>query len=107
LLKYDYLSSNKSKTLPEGLRNVSFPGLNNLCFDFLSDDDNVKRYLPCLYGLKPKQIIKKIHIGIFGFNVMADKKDYAVSGPKTAVLFDHTEKNPVTGLFKSHLIKHV
>jgi radical SAM superfamily enzyme YgiQ (UPF0313 family) len=107
LLKFDYFSSNSSKTLPEGFGRVSFTELNNFCFDFLSDENNIKEYLPGLYGHAPKQIIKKIHIEVFRFNVLADKTDYDTSGTRIAVLFDHTCKNPVTGLYKSHLVKHV
>ncbi len=110
LLKFDYFSSGASKSLPKEIERPVVHGIDNMRFDFLNNKKNVEQYLPGLYGIPVKQIIKKIHIEIFEFDVKADKKEYSDTSAnnykKTLVLFNHTEKNPVTGLYNSFSFKY-
>ncbi len=96
LLKYDYLASDNSNNLPEGLirdRNIN---LNELTFEFLKKEENIISYLPLFAGVPAKQIFKKIHIEVFNFDIMGEE----FAKEKTAVIFNYTTKDKVTGLYE-------
>lgn len=96
LLKFDYLASDNSNNLPEGLNRDSGINLSELTFEFLKKEENIAAYLPSFIGIPAKQIFKKIHIEVFNFDIMSGE----LLKERTAVIFDYTSKDKVTGLYE-------
>jgi radical SAM superfamily enzyme YgiQ (UPF0313 family) len=96
LLRFDFLASDGSGSLPQILRREAAPGFKEKCFDFLREERNVARYLPQYVGIPAKQTIKKVQFEEFEFNVLTMEK----TDGKTVLLFDYSNKDSVSGLFK-------
>ncbi len=103
LLKFDYLASDNSNNLPEGLEREKGINLNELTFEFLKKEENITGYLPLFKGIPAKQIFKKIHIEVFNYDITSEnfKKE------KTAVIFDYTSRDKVTGLYEFQKINGI
>jgi hypothetical protein len=52
--------------------------------------------LPSFEGVPAKQIFKKVHIEVFNFDIMGEE----FVKEKTAVIFNYTTKDKVTGLYE-------
>lgn len=103
LLRLDFLKCDSSGSLPDILKSNIPKGFKEECFQFLKDEDNIKKYLPGFTGMAAKDIYKKVHFQIFDHNVISEKEDIQKNGDippdKTIVLFDYTKKDRVTGWF--------
>ena len=99
LLKLDYLSSDRSNNLPEGIERELQPGFKEWCFEFLKNTDNLKRYLPEFADVPAKQIYKQVHFEIFTHDVVKGMETGEFEKRNTVVLFRYYERDPVTGLF--------
>lgn len=96
LMKFDFLHSNNTNNLPEGITRNMEVGFKEKCFEFLKSEDNIKNFIPEFEGIPAKQIYSKVHFEIFSFDVT---KNHIGESEKTVVLFDYTTSNPVTGYY--------
>ncbi|MCX7841871.1 MAG: B12-binding domain-containing radical SAM protein [Clostridia bacterium] len=90
LLKLDYLSSDSSGNLPQGIERRIIPVFKEMCFEFLKDEKNVEKYLPEFRGMPAKQIFKQVH-----FELLAADENLR----EKVIMFNYSRKDAVTGLF--------
>lgn len=103
LLKLDFLSTDSSNNLPEGLVREKNINVNELAFEFLKQEANVTEYLPRFLGVPPKQIFKKVHMEVFSYDIISGdlKKEKAV------VLFNYSVRDKITGLYEYRKIENI
>lgn len=80
IVKYDYLDSETGRTSPEWSLLPYDKDINAIRMSFLSDEENIKRYLPEYTGIQARDIIKRIHFEPFLYDVTGDmnRKDILV-----------------------------
>ncbi|HEY9061224.1 MAG TPA: B12-binding domain-containing radical SAM protein [Pseudobacteroides sp.] len=100
LLKLDFLSAENTNNLPKEITRSSDPISNEEIFAFLKKDENIKKYLPHLEDVQPKNIFKQIHVESFSIDVIEKE----LPNHKTVILFDYTQRDKVTNLFTYHKI---
>jgi len=100
LMKLDYLSSDNSNNLPEGIEREIQPGFKERCFEFLKDEGNLKKYLPELFDMPAKQIYKQVHFETFRHDVVQGIKAGSFERKRTVVLFKYYERDRVTGQYR-------
>ena len=93
LMKYDVLASDRSGYLPKPITRYMEKGFKESCINFLSEQNNIDRYLPKYKGVRPEEIMRKVRFEIFRHN-----------DESKTVLFDHSEKDRVTGLYPSFFV---
>jgi len=99
LLKFDYLASDSSGSLPEGLQEEPDAGFRKKSFDFLTDEKNIRDYLPGFLGTPAKQIYKSVYLGLFNHDLTSYAEPGVYTRNKTVILFDYSKRNRVTGLY--------
>ena len=87
-LKLDFLASDSSRHLPDGLERVTVEGFQDMCFALLKDEKLLARFLPAYAGMPAKQIFKKVHF-----------EHIKIGKEQKLFLFDYSLKNPVTGRY--------
>jgi len=97
LLKLDFLASDNSNNLPEGIRREIPYLFKEKCFNFLSDESKVKKFIPEFMGEPAKKIFKKVHFELFNYNITNSYGNYIKED--TVVLFDYTSRSSVTGKY--------
>ncbi|KNY26692.1 DUF4080 domain-containing protein [Pseudobacteroides cellulosolvens] len=100
LMKFDFLSTESTNNLPKEISRCYSEINNDRIFAFLRNDENIKKYLPHLEGMLPKNIFKHIHVELFSFDITEDE----LPPDKTAILYDYNLKDKVTNLFLHHKI---
>lgn len=100
LLKLDYLSSDNSNNLPQGLNRVIVAGFKEKCFDFLKNEENIKKQLCAFIGIPAKQIFKQVHFEVFNYDITVHDTENIDESKKTAVIFDYRKRDEVTGLYE-------
>jgi hypothetical protein len=103
IMKFDYLSTDKSNNLPQGIERELKPGFKEKCFSFLKKESNIEEYLPGFLGRPPKEIYKEIHFEAFGFNVTKTQNE-TLSPGETIILFDYSKRDCVTNLYEHNII---
>jgi hypothetical protein len=99
LLKLDFLASDNSNNLPEGIQREIKPGFKEWCFDFLKNEQNVKLYLPDYEGIPAKQIYKNVHFEIFNNSFFGGEENRGFKEEKVVVVFDYSKRSRVTGQY--------
>jgi len=94
LLKFDFLISDNTNNLPVGIERIFKESFKTKCFEFLKTSDNIAKFLPDFCGEPPKKIFNRVHFELFRYNITENvsiptKKD-------TVILFNYSEKNPIT-----------
>jgi radical SAM superfamily enzyme YgiQ (UPF0313 family) len=97
LLKLDFLASDSSNNLPEGIDREIPCRFKEKCFDFLKDESNIERFIPGFRGEPAKQIFKKVHFEFFNYDITNNGTDFKKED--TVVLFDYTDKSRITGTY--------
>ncbi|HHY23813.1 MAG TPA: DUF4080 domain-containing protein, partial [Clostridiaceae bacterium] len=69
LLKFDFLSTNNSGNLPEGIKKIIEPGYKDKRLDFLNDEKNRARYFPEFQDAVPKHLLKYANFVIFEYDI--------------------------------------
>ncbi len=100
LMKFDFLSTESTNNLPKEISRCCSGINNDRIFAFLKNEENIKKYLPHLEGMLPKNIFKHIHVELFLYDIT--KKE--LSPDKTAILYDYNLRDKVTNLFLYHKI---
>ncbi len=98
LMKFDYLRTNNTRSLPKNLKRIQESSFHQRCFDFLKDENNIAFYLPAQVGFSPKQVFKNVHFEMFSYDILSTQRCPNV------ILFDHTNKDKVTGLSDFHIV---
>lgn len=89
LLRYDALLADGGKIRPENL-NWNRQAYQDITADFWKGaPSRVREYLPDYEFTNWRDVNKKYHIEIFGYNILA-AEDETLTGQMTAVLFDYT-----------------
>jgi radical SAM superfamily enzyme YgiQ (UPF0313 family) len=99
LLKLDFLASDRSNNLPKGISRELPNNFRERCFDFLKNEENIKKYLSEFVGQPAKQIYKHVHFEYFAYDVTDIKEGQPALKKDTILLFDYTCRNKVTGLY--------
>ncbi|HHV99113.1 MAG TPA: DUF4080 domain-containing protein [Clostridiaceae bacterium] len=102
LLRFDFLSCDKSGSLPASITRMQPDGFKENCFDFLRNENNIQTYLPSFAGETPKNIYKYVRFELFGLDVSNYLKDGSIEKRETVLLFDYSKADKVTGRYKSH-----
>ena len=94
LLKFDFLISDNTNNLPVGIERIFKESFKIKCFEFLKTSDNIAKFLPDFCGEPPKKIFNRVHFELFRYDITENvsiptKKD-------TVILFNYSEKNPIT-----------
>jgi len=98
-LKFDFLASDSSGNLPEGIKRELPGDFKERCFEFLKNENNVATFLPEFKGQPAKEIFKKVHFETFNYDFTQVKPDFGCKKDKTVVVFNYKAKNRVTGLY--------
>jgi len=131
LLKFDYLSTNSSGQLPDGIAQITESGYKEKRLDFLRDERNRVRYFPDFVGMAPKHLLKYVNFEIFEYDITelirdsgsidteicdsntgsstntnnyGNSKTYIVK-KRTTILFNYNRKHGVTGVYEYHKIE--
>lgn len=99
LLKFDFLRTERALQLPEFFLRHELPGYRERFYRFLSDADNVRRYLPQYEGLTAREISKRVQIECFKYPVtelLANPLAEPVART-TTLLFQHEQRDPLFG----------
>ncbi|PHS29004.1 MAG: B12-binding domain-containing radical SAM protein [Alkaliphilus sp.] len=93
LLKYDYLKSTKTSSLPAFMNRIEEKSFKNKCHEYLQTKENVTLYLPAFTNLSAKQIVKKVHFEQFNYDVHKINEFPAMllkgEKSKIVILFDY------------------
>ncbi|HOJ09670.1 MAG TPA: B12-binding domain-containing radical SAM protein [Clostridiales bacterium] len=98
-LKLDFLSTNNTGNLPEGINRTIEPGFKEKCHDFLKDSENISRYCPHYKNISAGQILKRVQFETFEYDILSGNKIENIEKKKVTVLFDYTKKHKVTGVY--------
>lgn len=98
-LRLDYLGTDGSGSLPQGLYRPAASDFRDKCFSFLRREGNVRNCIPALAGLPAKEIYKKVHFDLFSLDFSSGAARYDENA-RTVLLFDYTSKDRVTGAYR-------
>lgn len=87
-LKLDLLLYNQGVKLPSWASKIENPAFNDLRYNFLSNNENINKYLPAYRSERVGDILKKVRFEIFNFNVL-DKTGEDLQEKRTVILFDY------------------
>jgi hypothetical protein len=78
---------------------MDIPSFKQKCFDFLTNPENIKVYLPTYHGLSAKQIYKMVHFETFDPRISEYVPRLCGTGRKTyiTVLFDYSNRDRLRG----------
>lgn len=107
IIKFDYLSSEKSRSLPEKINRNILPEFKNECFEFLKNKENIGKYVEHYRDEPAKEIYKKVHFEVFDVKIsniiegniskIVDKSK--IIEEKEIYLFDYLNKDLITGKY--------
>lgn len=98
LLKFDFLASNNTNNLPDGIERIYSKNFRGRCFEFLKYQENVEKYLPKFSGMTPKKIFTKIHFELFNHNVLDNGR--ILSGDNMVIMFNYDNYDKVLGHYE-------
>lgn len=100
-LKFDFFSSHKSVQLPEGLTSENPEEFFEKCLEYLSSREDIAQLMHETNGLSPKNIYKNVRFEMFRYDIFP-VGTYALLESPMSIVFDHTNKDKVTGRFRSY-----
>ncbi len=106
-LKLDFLSSDNTNNLPEGIERVYENNFKEKCFEFLKIENNLQTFLPNYLGESPKKIYKRVHFEIFNYDIYSYKENRIISECKTVIVFNYSSKNKINELFEYKKISNI
>ncbi|WP_034602351.1 B12-binding domain-containing radical SAM protein [Clostridiisalibacter paucivorans] len=102
MLKFDYLSNNKSTNLPKEIKRQGLEFIKTRRHEFLKNRANILKYLPLFDGISTKQIIKEVYFELFALDIYKIiHNNYEVEGLSLSkenqhvILFDYSYKTAV------------
>lgn len=100
LVKLDFLSSEGTMSLPEGIGRQEVQNFKERCFEFLKDEQAIKKYLPDFVDMPAKQIFKKVHFEVFDYDVAQVCEEKSITSCETIIMFDFNKRDDITGLYR-------
>lgn len=97
-LKFDYLRTIRTTLLPDWLNEVEVEDYKERVYQFVNDEEQVKRYLPHLKELPYRQIVRRILIQPFAFDLFAYHNQNFHGEMKEGpyfILFDYDQRDPI------------
>lgn len=97
-LKFDFLRNIRTSVIPDWLNQVEVPEYKARVYQFISTPENIAQYLPTLTQLDYKQILRRIHIEPFQFDLFSYRAQGYQGEPMKEtiyVLFDYEERDPI------------
>lgn len=98
LLKFDFIVSHRTSNFPEGIEKIQISGLKERVFEFLKDDENIKKYLPEFLNEPAKNIIKDVHFEPFNYDVL---ENFELKENPIIILVNYNKRNRATELFEA------
>lgn len=108
ILKFDFILHQKNYRLPERFCGPKIKNFKERCFEFLKDEENLKKHLPHYKGLTAKQIYKQVNFEPFSYDVMEviKNKQNTVPEPKqVTILFDYKTRVQVVQKARAYKIR--
>lgn len=113
LLKFDYLSTNSSGNLPEGIKKIIEIDYKERRLNFLNNKENQAKYFPEFKGTSPKHLLKYVHFTVFENDItnyvlehdIGKSEKSKIKSNKITILFNYKHKDKVTGVYEFHKIK--
>lgn len=97
-LKFDYLRTIRTTVLPDWLNEVEVEDYKERVFQFVNDEEQINRYLPHLKEFSQRQIMRRILIQPFAFDLFAYQKQNfqgEMKGSPYFILFDYDQRDPI------------
>ncbi|MBZ4647477.1 MAG: B12-binding radical protein [Clostridia bacterium] len=88
-LKFDLFYHQKGIQPPYWAKSKDIPDFKEKCFNFLKNEENVRKFLPQYIEIPPKKIIKEVDFHVFDFDVLADIFNDRPAKQETVVLYDY------------------
>jgi len=101
-LAFDYLLQGRNPVMPDFLGNDNAIK-REFIWDFLSDKENIKKYLPHYEGYDVKDIIKKIYARAFNINIPYFLDNDEICRINNIVFFDYGYKNEYGQVYYFHI----
>lgn len=98
LLKYDFIVSHRTGNFPEGIEKKQVSKHKERIFEFLDNDENIKKYLPEYLNVPAKKIIRDVHFEPFNFDVSGN---FELKESPVIILVNYNKRNRVTELFEA------
>ncbi len=99
-LKFDFLRNIRKAMLPEWLLSIEVENYKDRCYEFVNDPNQLAKYLPELSDMKSQQIMRRILIEPFGFDIFEYRKERyhgEYIRQSIFVLFNYDQKDPIFG----------
>ncbi len=106
-VKYDFLRNNRTSNLPEWLISIDVANYKSRCYQFVNDESKVAKYLPHLQALESRQIMRRILIQPFAFDIFEYQKQGYTGEPKCEtfyILFDYERRDSIFGQVESMVV---
>ena len=93
-LKFDLFLNNRGVRLPDWFNMIKIPHLKEMRYNFLSNEENIKKLLPGYINMSVKEILKRVSFEVFSINVLMAEKDSKNGDSKRPFIYllDHTQK---------------
>lgn len=91
-LAFDYLMQGRNPVVPDFLKTEMIVD-NQYLWNFLSNEDNIKKFLPQYTGISAKKIIKNVYVRHFSFDICTYIDNGKIDTVDKYVIFDYTHKD--------------
>lgn len=99
-LKFDFLCQRRTTNLPRWLSSAKMKDFKDRCFQFVHDPQKIQTYLPSLVNLPGKQILRRILIEPFAFDLLTyqqNKFSGKIPTEEIYILFDYESRDARSG----------
>lgn len=97
-IKFDFLRNLRTGVLPEWLHSVEVEEYRQRLHRFVHDPERIERYLPGLSQTEPRQILKRILVEPFAFDLLSYRRRNYAGRPEYSpffVVFDYEDRDPI------------
>lgn len=97
-LKFDFLRTIRTTVLPDWLNEVEVDDYKERVYQFVNNEEQIRKYLPHLQNLTHRQIMRRILIQPFAFDLLAYQLESfqgSVQMSPYFVLFDYDQRDPL------------
>ncbi|WP_129723235.1 B12-binding domain-containing radical SAM protein [Xylanivirga thermophila] len=95
IIKFDFCTFQRPSNYPEGIIDMQTKNFREAAYDFIRNWENVKKYLPDYYELTTRQIMRRIHIELFAYDVVGGIESGRYDKKKITVLFKYDTNHPL------------
>lgn len=97
-VKFDFLRNLRTGVLPDWLEPVQVDEYRQRLHQFVNDTERVGQYLPQMAQLEPRQILKRILVEPFAFDLVTYREQHYSGRPVMTpvfIVFDYEERDPI------------